>query len=215
MNLKRLILKPFYKIMSIPYMASLKKGVTKNDFTIISNDCCGGVIYHRIGKQFCSPFINLYLEHNDFLLMLSNLDYYLNEELKELTTNANYPIGFLGDANPVKIHFLHYKNFEDAKLCWCRRKERIIKDRTIVIFNLTNSLDVDYVENCIGRLKKCNIENWIVLSRFDSSDPNVIKIDFSDLNVFSNAQILSPQIKPYKLHIDQIGYAKVFSRFKN
>lgn len=213
MNIKQFLLKPIYKIAAPFYMSKIKKGVTKKDFTIISNDCCGGVVYHRIGKRFSSPFINLYLEHSDFFLLLSDLNYYLSEELKEYISDEKYPIGILGNNKPIKIHFLHYKSFEEAKDSWSRRKERIIKNKLLIMLNLTNSLDKKYVDDCIKKLELLNFENYVIFSRFASQNPNVVKIDFSDLKSFHNAQILAPQKYPFKLHIDQIEYAKLFKRF--
>ena len=42
--------------------------------SLICNNCLGGFIYHWLGLKFNSPFINLYLEDNDFLLALENLE---------------------------------------------------------------------------------------------------------------------------------------------
>lgn len=213
MNVKNLIKKPIIKMLSASYLKKLRKGITKKDFTIICNDCCGGVIYHRIGKKFSSPFINLFINHDDFLLLLSNFQNYMEKDLKKDETLSDYPVGILGEQHPIKIHFLHYKSFDQAKESWERRKTRIINDRQIVIFNLSNSLDEGYVDQYVTKLEKMNIDNYIVLSRFNSMNKNVIRIDFSDLKEFHNAQILAPEKKSYKLHIDQIDYKKIFKRF--
>lgn len=213
MKLSKLFLRIVYKLMSIPYYAHLKKGVTKNDFSIIANDCCGGIIYHRIGKQFCSPFINLFIEHDDYILLLSNLEYFLSQELKEFPSEQSYPIGLLGKEKQIKINFMHYKNFADAKDCWEKRKKRLLLDKLIVILNLTNYSDENRVNEYISKLEKLNYENYLVFSRFNSNNPNVIKIDFSDLKTIQNAAILAPQKYPFRLHIDQINYKKVFKRF--
>lgn len=214
MKVLRTIKKTIIKLLSFFYLKYLRKGITKNDFSIISNDCCGGVIYHRIGKKFCSPFINLFIHHDDFIELLSNLNDYLNEDLIEKPSQSDYPIGTLGKRRTIEIHFLHYANFTHAKECWERRKKRLIKEKMIVIFNLTNSLDKQYVEKYTKKIEKTGIANYLVLSRFASNNPNNIKIDFSDLKEFHNAQVLAPERVPYKLHIDQINYKKVFSVFR-
>ena len=39
----------------------------KNDnFTIITNSCIGGVMYHKLGKRFLSPTVNLWMYDEDF-----------------------------------------------------------------------------------------------------------------------------------------------------
>lgn len=213
MKIIRLIKRWILKILTSSYLRRLRKGVTKNDFSIISNDCCGGIIYHRLGKKFSSPFINLFINHSDFIELISNIDFYLNEKLLEEKSELNYPVGLLGKERPIKIHFMHYSNFNQAKECWERRKQRIIPNKIIVIFNLTNSLEKEYVDQCVTKMENMSLDNYLVLSRFDSSNPNVVKIDFSDLPEFHNAQILAPRHVPYKLHIDQINYKKVFNKF--
>ena len=42
----------------------------------------------------------------------------------------DYPQGRLDD---VLIHFLHYKTFDEAKICWEKRKKRICYDNIFVI----------------------------------------------------------------------------------
>lgn len=211
--IKHLISKPINKIIDFFYLKQLRKGITKSDFTIISNDCVGGVIYHRLGKKFCSPFINLFLNHDDFLTFLSNQSYYLNSILIEAPSNLNYPIGILGKEKPIEIHFMHYSNFREAKEIWERRKKRIIQERTFVIFNLTNSLDIEYVRRYVNNIEKLNLQNVLVLTRFDINNSNVLKINFDDLPEFHNAQILAPVKHTHMIHIDQIDYKKVFNRF--
>lgn len=213
MKIRNLLLKPFYKLMSIPYNLNLKKGVTKKDFTIISNDCCGGVIYHRIGKKFSSPFINLYIEHDDYIKLLKNLDYYLSSELVEIHSEEKYPIGILGSLEPIKLHFYHYNSFFEAKNSWDKRKQRIIKDKLFILFNLTNEFDEEYVRKYIQLMEKLNYKNWMILSRFASTNPNVKTIDFSGLEN-PNLKVLASEKIPYKMPIDQINYKDTFKIYK-
>ena len=53
---------------------------TKN-FTIITNNCAGGVIYSALGCEFNSPFINMLIEPNDFVRLCNNIYEYLNAPL--------------------------------------------------------------------------------------------------------------------------------------
>lgn len=40
--------------------------------SIIASQCTGGFIYHWLGLQFKSPFINLWLDNESFVTMLEN-----------------------------------------------------------------------------------------------------------------------------------------------
>ncbi len=122
-----------YKLKSI--IAS-KRRVVKHEYihsqnyTIISCNCIGGLLYHDFGQKFLSPTINLYIESPDFIKFCKDLSGYLSYDLMELRESNKYPIGILKD---IKIHFLHYKSFEEAKFKWNVRKKRINWDNIFVI----------------------------------------------------------------------------------
>lgn len=123
---------PIGKI-AVKFRDSKKRKKLKNsDFTIISSNCVGGVIYHDLGLQFKSPTINLWFKPKDYLKFLSDLDKYLEMELSEETDkDVDYPVGLLGD---IHLYFLHYRTFAEAKNKWNSRKKRINKENIYVIF---------------------------------------------------------------------------------
>lgn len=41
--------------------------VQESKVSIISDNCWGGITYHSLGLEFLSPFINLFLESEDYL----------------------------------------------------------------------------------------------------------------------------------------------------
>lgn len=45
--------------------------------SIIANCCWGGYTYHSLGMQFLSPYINKYVEAEDFIRLLNDFDYYM------------------------------------------------------------------------------------------------------------------------------------------
>lgn len=99
------------------------------DFTLISQNCIGGILYHDLGMQFLSPTVNLFIKEPDFVRFVLNLRYYMDRE-PEMRWGEEYPIGKLDD---IEIHFMHYKTCEEAKESWNRRKARINWDRIIVL----------------------------------------------------------------------------------
>ncbi|WP_426350915.1 DUF1919 domain-containing protein [Alloiococcus sp. CFN-8] len=98
------------------------------DFTIISQNCIGGVFYHDMGMELLSPTINLFFKAEDFVRFVLNLEYYMNLEI-EMHWEEEYPVGLLGD---ISIYFMHYKTCREAKENWQKRVKRINYDRIIV-----------------------------------------------------------------------------------
>ena len=43
------------------WIKKLRARLVNRDFTLISNNCCAGIIYSDLGLQFTSPTINLYM----------------------------------------------------------------------------------------------------------------------------------------------------------
>ena len=109
--------------------------VKEGNVSIIANNCWGGFTYHSLQLKMMSPFINLVVMPDDYLKMLSNLRYYMEQEpcfVKEEyepTLQRNYPVIRFGD---VDVYFLHYIDFDDAVENWNRRKKRLNYDNLFV-----------------------------------------------------------------------------------
>ena len=68
----------------------------------------GGVITHELGMRFDSPTVNLFFYPEDYLKLLSNFKYYIQEcslvqDIK-LTLQNKYTVGKLED---IEIHIVH------------------------------------------------------------------------------------------------------------
>ena len=65
--------------------------------SIIASQCTGGFIYHWLGLQFRSPFINLWLDNESFVTMLENWG---KEDFSSITETSqpriNYPVAMAG-----------------------------------------------------------------------------------------------------------------------
>ncbi len=110
-------------------IAKAREELAVSDFSIISQNCIGGVFYHDMGMEFLSPTINLYIPEPDFVRMVLNLREYMEAEI-DVSWGDGYPLGILGE--DVEIHFLHYTSCEEALEKWNSRKQRIKWDRIIV-----------------------------------------------------------------------------------
>lgn len=125
---------PFYQQPILIRRQNLKN----HDFTIISSNCIGGVIYHDLNQRFDSPTINLWFKAPDFMKLLKDLHYYMEKvqlrEDQEKNPEYDYPIGLLGDGEKqIKIYFMHYPDFKTAKAKWDERKQRIHYDNLYII----------------------------------------------------------------------------------
>lgn len=107
-----------------------RKRLKVDDFSIICNCCIGGVIYHKLGKQFLSPTINLDIEDVDFYKMVHNLKEYMAEDLVFIESDAKFPVAYCGD---VRINFIHYHSNEEAAQKWYERRERINYEKLYLI----------------------------------------------------------------------------------
>ena len=87
-------------------------------------------MYYDLKLPFLSPTINLTIGMNDFVKMLENLPWYMDQEIVELKGDYKFPVGVIGD---VKINFVHYDTFENAALKWKERKGRINWDNLFIV----------------------------------------------------------------------------------
>ena len=93
-----------------------EQGWLKNkDFTILSQNCIGSIMYHDLGQQFLSPTINMLFTPRDFLKFMKNPESYLNAEL---TFNDTVSIPPLGKIEDIEISFVHYKTADEAFKKW-------------------------------------------------------------------------------------------------
>lgn len=116
----------------------LRKRIKNKNFTLICDNCTGGVLYHDLGLPFLSPTINLYIVPDDYLKFISNLEYYTSAPLVESTEKGidadgrEYPIGIIED---VKVYFMHYSSFDEAKEKWELRCKRINWDNLFFVMH--------------------------------------------------------------------------------
>lgn len=101
------------------------------DATIISSNCNGEYMYYDMKLRFMSPTINLSFDMNDYVKLLENLRWYMEQPITPYQDNRfDYPCGMLGD---LEIRFNHYKTFEEAVAKWEERKQRINWDNLYII----------------------------------------------------------------------------------
>lgn len=148
--------------------AKLRRKKLKNqNFTIISNNCWGGMIYEQYGISKQTPTVGLFFMAQDFITFISDLHGYINAELKFISPEkskwknnpeiqndrrfGSYPIGILNNGNnEIEIFFLHYHNEKDALEKWQRRCQRIHWDSMLYKFNDQNGCTENNIEQFVN-----------------------------------------------------------------
>lgn len=124
------------KVFAIPnFLFSKYVLLHESKVSIIANNCWGGLVYHNLGLEFNSPFINMFENDEDYLKIVNDLKYYLNAELQlerygTSLQGVNYPICKLRD---VELHFNHYSNMNEVEKKWYKRIERINWDNLFIM----------------------------------------------------------------------------------
>lgn len=149
---KQFIKKKYYKITG-----NLKKKKLKcEDFSIISNNCFGGIFYRNNNLKYRTPTCGLAIMADEYIKFIYNLEYYLsidnieevqieNSKYRNYLKKTKYG-GIIGKIDDLEIMFLHYDSINEAKDKWNRRKKRINKDKIIFKFNDQNLCDYSHLK---------------------------------------------------------------------
>lgn len=142
MSVSRFLEKIRLKIKKLYFRntASIRqKKIHNKDFTIISNNCWGGLVYQSYGLPYQSPTAGLFILPDDYVKFVKDLKKYLSKKLEFIKPDESkwrallgedfdYPVARLGD---IEIYFVHYKTAEEAKEKWERRAKRVNYDKVI------------------------------------------------------------------------------------
>lgn len=131
------------------YTGIIKQKKLKNKtFSIISNNCFGGVIYRNNHLIYNSPTCGMFFMAPEYIKFIYNIKKYVdNVEIKEIRMEdskyARYLIerkynGIIGKIDDVEICFLHYSNINEINQKWNRRSKRINWNNIIYKFNDQN-----------------------------------------------------------------------------
>ena len=152
------------------------------DFTIISNNCFGGIIYRNNHLPYLTPTAGLFIMPADFIKFINNLKYYLNIEPIEIDIQnskhhdylekINYN-GVIGKIEDIELMFLHYSDFDEAKEKWLRRTKRINFEKIIYKFNDQNNCTIEELK----AFNEFDAKNKILFTakKYDGIDSYVLK----------------------------------------
>lgn len=134
-----------------------RKRLKNRDFSLLCNNCNGGIILHDLGMEFKSPTVNLFFYSDHFFRFCENFEYYISQPLtlcKEPShqPEIDYPVCNLGD---LELHFLHYASFEEAKEKWERRTKRLNRDNLFIMWTFFSQTEPELLER-FEKLPFCN-----------------------------------------------------------
>lgn len=184
-KIKKKVKDTYYKYINIIQ----KNKFNKTDFSIISNNCFGGIIYRNNHIPYQSPTCGLFFMAGDYIKFIYNMDKYLNKEIKEIdikaSKNYDYLIeikydGIVGVIDDIEIYFLHYDNINEVNEKWKRRCKRINYKRLIYKFNDQNLCtyeDLKAFHNfkadnkiCFTSKKYIEFPEFITLEQYSTKD---------------------------------------------
>ena len=110
-----------------------KKQLKSTDFTIISNNCWGGMIYESYNLSKESPTVGMFFIAKDYIEFLSDLKGYVNgnltfikpeesrwKDMPQVSADkrfGSYPVGVLSNGkNSIEIFFLRVQRINWSKL---------------------------------------------------------------------------------------------------
>lgn len=132
-----------YHILEIPYFDFAQYDfIKKQNISIVSNNCWGGIICNTLSMECRSPFKNVSFSPENYIKIISNLKHYLSvdpiwTDKKELDANQNREVPIL-ELDDVLIKCNHDLDADEAICKWKRRRDK---------FNWSNILVEMYTEN--------------------------------------------------------------------
>ena len=211
----QLLKKIYHSVMEIPRTLSykkLRKKLKNSDFSIIASDCFGGLVYHNLGQKFNSPTINLSFPQNDFYQFVLHLKEYLDTELIEVEDNSvSYPVGSLTyHDQTVRINFMHYKSFEEAKNKWNERKQRINFSNLYIIQTVARGITQEYLDQ-FSALPYPN--KLLITHNNDFQCECMVTHDIFSKKNYENGEILRyKSMLSTRRHMDDIDYVSFLNR---
>lgn len=146
--------------------AKNRRKLARTDFTIISNNCWGGVISEKYGLRKNSPTCGLLILGDDYIRFCANLKHYIAQKLVFIPMGeARYGSEYMEHPFPVaklddiEIYFMHYPDEKTAAEKWYRRCERI--NWKFLIYKISER--EDFSEQDMEHFAALPLENRIII----------------------------------------------------
>ncbi len=190
------LLKLYRKILRYPFSCLNRIRLKNKNFTLISKDCVGAMLLHELGLRFDTPTINACFHAGDFVKFCGDLKYYLSQDMledKNQSLKMGYPVGILGsEGREVRVWFMHYGTFSNAKAKWDERCSRIHWDNIFLIMTDGEGSN----EEIVREFDSLPYEHKALLTYRDFAGvKSAIKLDVKKLNTYG---LGVPEVFAYK-----------------
>lgn len=185
-----------------------QKKIKDHNFTIISNNCFGGIIYRNYHIPYQSPTCGVYFMAPEYIKFIYNIEDYIYNEIDEVKIeNSKYKDylienkydGIIGKIKDIEICFLHFKDINEVNEKWKRRAQRINWKRIIYKFNDQNLCT--YKE--LMEFEKFNAKNKICFTAKKYKNINSIQLE----QYCNQKYVLSDtKERDYKKYINIVDY---------
>ncbi len=180
--------------------------------TIMANNCIGTFIYHDMGLPFYSPTINLSMSHKDFMKFLRDLPRYLESDVYEIEDNqVIYPVGVLRNGEEtVRLNFVHYATFAEAREKWNRRKQRVNFDN-LYILEFLEKANPEKIEEFLS----LPYPNKLHITNANPTNAECVAVmEILNDPSYRMGQILKYKPKSLKRYMDDLDYIGFLNRKK-
>lgn len=184
-----------------------QKKLKFTNFTIISNNCFGGIFYRNNALDYLSPTCGLFFIGKEYIKFIYNLRHYLEiDEINEIRIDESQYSdylkkiqynGIIGKIDDLEICFLHYKNIQECNDKWNRRKKRINWNNIIYKFNDQNFCTYEDLK----KFNEFDAINKICFTSKEYKEFNTIQI-----KKFEKYEYVLDDIKSYKKYFDFYRY---------
>ena len=187
-----------------------RKRLKNRSFSLVTNNCIGGIISHDMHLRFLSPTVNLSFANDGFLLFCRHLVYYLSIPVEEVVSDKGYPVGVLkGEYGDIFLYFMHYDSFLEAKQKWEERALRVDIENLFIIMEAQKC-----EESILHQFDELDFPNKVILT--DGHHPEIhssfpVEDGFYDKDYF-NGKILSYPKLGLRRYLDRFDYVSFFNK---
>ncbi len=122
------------------YLTKKRRRLHGDSFSILSSNCNGAMLLHDLGCRFDTPTVNLYFLPADFLRFAADPEKYLSAvPIPAAAEEKDFPVGKIED---IKVYFMHYTSFEQARDKWVERSQRV--DLSRAFWMMTDQMGCTY-----------------------------------------------------------------------
>jgi len=166
------LLKPLWHYFERLSKWKRRLGLKYKDFSIISNNCCGGYVYQFFGISYKTPTEGNFMCVNDYLKLIKDPKYYFNQtpifiepnstDLYKSGVHFTYPVARIGD---ITIYFMHYHSKEEAESKWKRRSHRINYNKLFFLLSETETMGDNHPKEFCEFLKSTGAHGILLTTK--------------------------------------------------